>query len=242
MEEAWEILDYLPLSYRIPAEQEYIHFLWESFQSNYDNGKYQFSFLAYHMLYMSFVYFIVWQIKNNYTEDFQKAMVGFNKDVEKQLLGSTSPFTFSEVNESNIFRFLKLIDCQNDKIGHYTQMVKKRNETAHANGNIFFKNKESIHEYISEILRLVSEIQDHSHKIVSECFESFLLESYDENTRELSDVKDQIREVLIHKNYLSKKDIELCLQYDVSKHQSHPDYTEIKSLFEVFEAEYKQDE
>ena len=57
MEEAYEILDYLPIRFKQRNEQEYIEFLWDSFQSNYENEKYQFSFIAYHMLFMSFVYF-----------------------------------------------------------------------------------------------------------------------------------------------------------------------------------------
>ncbi len=45
-------------------------FLWNAAQSNYDNGNYQFAFLAYHMLTMSFVYFNIWQIKQTKPEDF----------------------------------------------------------------------------------------------------------------------------------------------------------------------------
>lgn len=46
MEEAWQILEYLPRSFKTEKEQEYINFLWESFASNYENEKYQFAFLA----------------------------------------------------------------------------------------------------------------------------------------------------------------------------------------------------
>jgi len=60
---ASDILDYLPYSFKTRDEQDYINFLWESFECNYNNAKYPFAFIAYHMLYMSFVYFEVWQIK-----------------------------------------------------------------------------------------------------------------------------------------------------------------------------------
>ena len=62
MDEATELANYLPLSFKTRSEQDYIRFLWEAFESNCENGKYQFAFLAYHMLTMSFVYFNVWQI------------------------------------------------------------------------------------------------------------------------------------------------------------------------------------
>ena len=65
MEEAAELGDYLPLSFTSPREQEYVAFLWDAFETNYTHGKYQFAFLAYHMLTMSFVYFKIWQIKKD---------------------------------------------------------------------------------------------------------------------------------------------------------------------------------
>ena len=72
MEESLEILNYLPIRFKNQTEQEYIEFLWDTFKSNYQNDKYQFSFMAYHMLFMSFVYFNVWQIKKIHQEDLLK--------------------------------------------------------------------------------------------------------------------------------------------------------------------------
>src|SRR4249920_79231 len=123
MEEAAELANYLPLSFKTPKEQEYIPFLWDAFETNYTYGKYQFAFLAYHMLTMSFVYFNIWQIKQAEPEDFQKGLIGFGKDVEKSILGATSPFVFSTVNERTILRFLRLIECDNSKIGTYVKLV-----------------------------------------------------------------------------------------------------------------------
>ena len=117
MEEATELTNYLPLSFKTPKEQEYIEFLWDAFETNYTHGKYQFAFLAYHMLTMSFVYFNIWQIKQTAPKDFAMGLIGFGKDIEKNLLDATSPFVFSSVNERSILRFLKLIACDNSKIG-----------------------------------------------------------------------------------------------------------------------------
>src|SRR5579863_10444849 len=107
MRDALELANYLPLSFKTESEQEYINFLWDAFTSNYENKKYQFAFLAYHMLTMSFVYFNIWQIKQNEPEDFAKGLIGFSKDIEKDLLGASSPFSFSAVNERSILRLLK---------------------------------------------------------------------------------------------------------------------------------------
>src|SRR5664280_2847667 len=99
MEEAAELANYLPLSFKTPKEQEYIEFLWDAFDTNYKHGKYQFAFLAYHMLTMSFVYFNIWQIKQTERRDFATALIGSGKDIEKTLLEATSPFVFSTVYE-----------------------------------------------------------------------------------------------------------------------------------------------
>src|ERR1700692_673784 len=97
MEEAAELANYLPLSFKTPKEQEYIEFLWDAFDTNYKYGKYQFAFLAYHMLTMSFVYFNIWQIKQTEPSDFEKVLIGFDRDTEKSLMEATSPFVFSTV-------------------------------------------------------------------------------------------------------------------------------------------------
>lgn len=241
MEEAYQIIDYLPCSFKTPNEQDYISFLWDAFQSNYDNKKYQFAFLAYHMLYMSFVYFNVWQIKQNLPDDFEKALIGFNKDVENGLLNATSPFTFSEVNESGVLRFLKLIGCDNGRIGNYTKLVKDRNDIAHPNGNIFFKAQESLDAKISETLRHIDEIQQHSRTIVESCFRKFLLENHNIEEREYTEDSDQIREILIHKNYLSQKDIGFCLKFDINSLSGESNYSAINGLFESFRNEYGEE-
>jgi len=215
MEEAVELGNYLPLSFKSPKEQEYIEFLWGAFETNYTHGKYQFAFLAYHMLTMSFVYFEIWQIKQTKPKDFEMAMVGFNKDLEKELLDATSPFTFWRVNESSVLRFLKLIGCDNIKVGNYAALVRERNDTAHPNGNIFFSTQAALDAKITEILRVVDEIQDHSKPIIEHCYREFLLQNHDPDEREYPDAADQIHEVLIHGNYLSQKDVEICLGLDL---------------------------
>ena len=162
MEEAAELENYLPLSFKTPTEQEYIAFLWDVFETNYTHGKYQFAFLAYHMLAMSFVYFNIWQIKQTEPKNFEMGLIGFNKDSEKDLIAATSPFVFSIVKERTILRFLKLIDCDNGKIGNYAKLVDDRNKTAHPNGHIFFRTQTALDTQITEILRVVEEIQTHS--------------------------------------------------------------------------------
>jgi len=108
MEEAAALGNYVPLSFESPKEQEYSAFLRDAFDINYTHGKYQFAFLACHMRTMRCVHFNIWQIRQTEPGDFAKGVIGFGKDVEKNLLEATSPFVSSAVNERTIPRFLGL--------------------------------------------------------------------------------------------------------------------------------------
>ena len=237
MEEAAELGNYLPLSFKTPKEQEYIAFLWDAFETNYIHGKYQFAFLAYHMLTMSFVYFNIWQIKQTRPDDFEKGLIGFRRD-EESLLGATSSFVFSIVNERTILRFLKLIACDNSKIGTYAKLVDDRNDAAHPNGNIFFSTQAALDAKITEILRVVEEIQSHSKPVIEQCHREFLLQNHDPEEREYPDASDQIREVLIHGNYLSQKDIEFCLGLDFAELRDRAKFPQIEKLHQSLVAAY----
>jgi hypothetical protein len=237
MEEAAELANYLPLSFKTPKEEEYIEFLWDAFEMNYTNGKYQFAFLAYHMLTMSFVYFNIWQIKRTDPGDFEKGLIGFGRD-EKALTEATSPFAFSIVPERTMLRFLKLIACDNGKIGTYTKLVDDRNNSAHPNGNIYFSTQAAVDIKITEILRVVDEIQAHSRSVIERCYREFLLKSHDPDDREYSEGNDQIREVLIHGNYMSQKDIEFCLGHDLNDLSGRDEFPNIEALHQDLRAVY----
>ena len=238
MEEAAELADYLPLSFKTPKEQEYIEFLWDAFETNHTHGKYQFAFLAHHMLTMSFVYFNIWQIRQTTPKDFAMGLIGFGKDIEKSLLDATSPFVFSTVNERSILRFLKLIACDNAKIGTYAKLVDDRNESAHPNGNIFYGTEVALDIKITEILRVVAEIQTHSKPVIEHCYREFLLQNHDPDEREYADAADQIREVLIHGNYLSQKDIEICLGFDFESLADRPGSEAMRELHAALAEKY----
>ncbi len=194
---------------------------------------------------MSFVYFNIWQIKHSVPWDFQKGLIGFGKDVEKGLLAATSPFSFSVVPERTMLRFLKLIKCDNEKIGKYTKLVDDRNESAHPNGNIFFSTQAALDIKIREILRVVDEIQTHSTFTIDRCYAGFLLDSNNPDDREYPDSADQIREVLIHAHYLSQKDIEICAAFDwqaLEELEMHTNAPGIESLHQTLCATYAEPE
>jgi hypothetical protein len=239
MEEAYEIFDYLPLSFKSPTETEYKKFLWESFEVNYNAEKYPFAFIAFNMLYMSFVYFEIWQIQQNRPNDFEMAMIGFDNIKENQLLNATTPFGFSVINESKVLRFLKLINCENNRIGNFAKIVQKRNDSSHSNGVISLSSQGAIDDKITDVIKHVKEIQTLSKPIVETCFVEFLKESWNPDDRRYYGDEDQIKEELIHRNYFSQKDVNAMRNFTTKSLENEENYEEIKNLFYAFRDLYK---
>lgn len=241
MDDAQIILDYLPFSYRNKEEEQYVGFLWDSFASNYESEKFEFANLAFHLLYMSYVCFAVWRIRAARKADFEKAMVGFQNDVENKLFKADSPFKFYEqLKEASIFRFIKLIGCGNEQVGEFSRFVKYRNRIAHPSGTTTFNNRQALDAHIALVLTEIGNIQSHMTPVVHELFGAFLCsESNDPEKREYIDDGDQIREVLLHDNYLSQKDIETCLDFDINAMTGNPDFPAIKTLFDAYAEAYK---
>lgn len=241
MDDAQIILDYLPFSYRNKEEEQYVGFLWDSFVSNYESEKFEFANLAFHLLYMSYVCFAVWRIRAARKDDFEKAMVGFQNDVENKLFKADSPFKFYEqLKEATIFRFIKLIGCGNEQVGEFSRFVKFRNRIAHPSGTTTFNDRQALDEHIALVLTEICNIQDHMTPVVRELFGAFLCsESNDPEKREYIDDGDQIREALLHDNYFSQKDIETCLGFDINAMDGNPDFPAIKTLFDAYVETFK---
>ena len=66
-----------------------------------------------------------------------------------------------------------------------------------------------------------------------------LLQNHDLEEREYPAASDRIREVLIHDNYLSDKDIETCLNFDIASLPGDAQYASICRLHDALIAGYE---
>ena len=242
IEDAQTILAYLPSEYKTAQEQEYITFLWDSFQTNYETGKYQFAYIAYHMLFMCFTYYSVWKLKTHRADDFEKAVIHLDNETCKALNDAEWPLAFAEIErigESRMFRFFKLAGCDNPEIGEFTSIVKSRNNIAHANGHIFYRTAEVLDIELQKITSCTQKIQTCLSCLLDDILSKFLKERCTADLRESFEDSEQITEFLIRENYLSTKDIERCLQFDISSFSSHPDFPLIESMFNSFKSLYQ---
>jgi len=128
------------------------------------------------------------------------------------------------------------------RFGRYAALAKERNDTAHTNGNIFFSTQKALDDKITEILRVVDEIQSHSKPVIEHCYREFLMENHDPDLRAYPDPADQIREILIHENYLSQKDIEICLGFDLASLGDAVPSEQARQLHDALVAKYGMDD
>ncbi|WP_417809499.1 hypothetical protein [Thioclava sp.] len=240
MDEALELGTYLPQSLANASEQAYLDFLWSAFQTNYETERYEFASLAFHLLYMSFVSFSIWQIRLARPEQFAMAMVGFRSDEEGSLLDCESPFKFYDrLKESQIFRFLKLIGCTNQQVGEFAKFVKRRNKIAHPTGNVFFNDQATIDVEIAEMMKEVRNIEVHMRPVIVELYTAFLQgDSADPDLRPYPDYADEVRANLVHADYLSGADIAYCRDFEIATMAGQPQYDEMQLLHEALVATF----
>jgi hypothetical protein len=218
MDEALELGDYLPQSFANAGEQAYLDFLWSAFETNYEAERYEFASLAFHLLYMSFVSFSIWQIRLARPDPFAMAMVGFRNEDEGDLMACESPFKFYDrLKESQIFRFLKLIGCTNKQVGEFAKFVKRRNKIAHPTGTVFFNDRAAIDAEIADMMKEVRNIEAHMQPVILELYRRFLSESADAEERQYADAGDEVNANLIHRHYMSAADLAFCRSADLAQ-------------------------
>jgi hypothetical protein len=190
---------------------------------------------------MSFVYFKIWQIKIARRHDFENGLIGFARN-EADLVSAVSPFDFSIESESSILRMFRLLSCDNSKIGKYAALIKDRNNSAHSNGQIYFRTEQGLAAKVAEVLRVTKEIEAHSKPVIEELYRDFLILGFDPNDRSYSDTLDQIREELIHTNYFSQQDMAICRSFDVAQLSDNASFNMIGALHRTLCESYAEAE
>lgn len=169
-----EIRQYLPCSYFIDGASDYVEYISNACVVNAEKEKYQFSFLAFHMLYMTFIYKIVWQSN-------QMSLSGLDRKLQQyegQLHPFTSPFRLSVINEKDVIKFLRCHGFHSNKTDQFERPVDDRNHCAHASGFVQYRTNEDIESLFKPIIRYVKEIQEKQKVLLKQCFEQYFKDNY----------------------------------------------------------------
>ncbi len=237
MEEVYRIFDYLPLRYKSSEEEQYVSFLWSAFEKNYEAEHYQFAFLSFHMLFMSFVYTTIWKIKSIHPEDFEHISLGFDECI----IESTSPFSFAGERESKIMSVFKYWGVDKAQIGKYKKLVNKRNDVAHSNGKIIYNSNESLEEQINEIIGFCKQIQLKTISSIQSSYEEFITENYSVDESAFQSAEEMLNDIFIHNHYLSRMDILACSNFDINTLSALDQYEEIKDIHQQIKELYNEE-
>lgn len=250
MEEAQRIFEYLPIQ---PPDDEYVRFLWEAYESNYRNEKYQFAYIAYHMLFMSFIYYQIAKIYKTESERCRDLMTFTGKVQDhidnherKIAAGQESALAplqkFSLENERTIMGLFISIGCSREEIKTLKTIVDGRNSIAHSNGNIFYRTKESLDAKINEMLASITTVQEKSKLVIYKAFNDFLVECQNPDEREFPEDESQVKEIFVHGNYLSLEDIKIAQKYDISVLSGEVGFVNIQSLVQTLNELHPEEE
>jgi hypothetical protein len=159
-ENAYRILDFLPLRKNSQEEIRYIDYLWGSFQTLGENEKEDIrasGIISFHMLFMLCCQYKVLRIFNSQPNEYWKLFTLVNVRKENRgVINPTSALTLGALPERDIFRICKLVNLHDSIIAKACTLIDDRNEFAHANGKIEIDYEQKIDMYI-EILEAVQD-------------------------------------------------------------------------------------
>ncbi len=184
---------------------------------------------------MCFVYFTVWKIKSIHPDDFDKITLGFNDCLNS----SSSPFGYSEEQESKIMQVLKYWGL-NERIGEYKKLVKERNDIAHSNGNIYYKDQKSVDDRIDDVLRFCGEIHRKTKTSIEHSYILFLRDNYSVEDSPYSTIEEMLSDEYIRIHYISENDIKYCCECSMEGFNTHKEkdsiieiHREIQTIYQV---------
>ncbi len=199
----------LQISYYLPVEwfdlenEEYIEYLIDAYLKNIESETYQFAFIAFHMLYMSFIYKTIWLLKKESYESIEHFISQVSKDFQVVF----SPFDFSIIEEAKSFQILKCLRFHPNDIELFSLPVKNRNHCSHASGKVQY-SKEEVERFISDELHSSETILQKTKLCLESLFKKFINDNWDPETRELISPKESA-ETFIRQNLLSPKELEI---------------------------------
>lgn len=208
MEEYLEqIIAYLPIQFANEESNDFIEYLSDAYLKNIENEKYQFSFIAFHMLHMTFCYKIKWFLKKQKNEKIKGSMESFLKANSKKFFNGL--FDLSQFSEKDtIYHLLHALGFDITETNEHKKCVDIRNNCAHANGKIRY-DKEKINTSIEEEIKFMKKIQEKVKPELKKFLDKFLEENWQENF-----VSGDFNN-FFNENYLSLKDLEIIGDIDL---------------------------
>ena len=205
----YQIRKYLPVEFAEQETNEFVDYLFSAYLENIRTEKYQFSFTAFHMLYMSYIYKVKWLLKEQGNQQINGSLTEYinqNRGVVFNTL-----FDLSQIQEkTTLDKLLKALSFHANDVDLCKNFVETRNKCSHASGKIYLKKPTQIEHYISEEMDNITAIQSKVKPQLKLILETFINDFWEENW-----IEGCVKEWIIS-NYLSEQDIVELLKFKMS--------------------------
>jgi hypothetical protein len=208
-EHIYQIRKYLPIGFAEQETNEFVDYLFSAYLENIRTEKYQFSFTAFHMLYMSYIYKVKWLLKEQGNQLINVSLTEYINQNRGTVFNTL--FDLSQIQEkTTLDKLLKALSFHANDVDLCKNLVEVRNKCSHASGKIYFKRPTQIENYILEEMDNITAIQS---KIKPQLKKS--LGKFIDNFWENNWIEGCVNEWIIS-NYLSEQDIEEILKLKMS--------------------------
>jgi hypothetical protein len=204
----YQIRKYLPIEFAEQETNEFVDHLFSAYLENIRTEKYQFSFTAFHMLYMSYIYKVKWLLKKQRNQQINGSLTEYINQNRGAVFNTL--FDLSQIQEkTTLDKLLKALSFHANDVDLCKNLVEVRNKCSHASGKIYFKRPTQIENYISEEMDNITAIQSKIKPQLKMNLEKFIDDFWGENW-----IDGCVREWVIS-NYLSEQDVEEILKLKI---------------------------
>lgn len=248
MEEAYELLEYLPLD--DIEVNDYVSPLFKSASITYEKEEYQFSYFALHLIFMTNIYSTIWKVEKFFKERYDDSLLfarPYNGSEEK-FKKTNSVFKYSFLPEKDVFELFSLIGVDKSYIRNIKDLIDTRNEMAHATGKFQILTVEEFNVAIKGLLRVSENIQTKLNLTIREWYMSELLQ-YAKNKlpENYPTPLDYINDAFLNNYSFSKKDLLACNDFGISRFRNKQEYplseqeiNRIKEFHSVLKEKYAE--
>ncbi len=218
-EHVYLIRTYLPVRFDEDETNEFIDYLIAAYLENLSTQKFQFSFTAFHMLYMSYIYKVKWFLKKRGNTSIEASLANL---AQQQKITFNTLFDLSQISEKTSLEKLLLgLSFHANDVGICKNFVEVRNNCSHASGKVYYKKASQVEHYIEEEIENIQAIQKKLNPELKLEFEEFINGTWDTNWIETDIIN------WITTNYLSQVDIEAILNLKPTFLRQNSDSKEI---------------
>lgn len=204
-----KLLYYLPIDFGDTENNEYKTYLVRACCENYTNEKFQFSLMAFHMLFMAFLYKEFWTLKT-YSHERVERLCRANGQFESV----ENVFDSSIIPEQTfIDGYLGVFSWHANKRSEVKEFVDKRDRCAHNSGFIQY-DQEAVGKYFDDVLKNIEKIASANAENIQSTFKSSIMRYINSPAFQTTSMGDFIQRELADKKY-SYRDICAFLTFDI---------------------------